>query len=139
VEPRKVRVLLVDDDPSFLEALRTTFLLDGRMQVVGEAGDGADAVRLAEELAPDVVAMDIVMPLVDGIEATKTIRASRPATRVVLVSGSIFQEQADQGLDAAREAGASAYVPKSRAVFELAEAVLSAAGAPVDTPVGAAD
>lgn len=126
----KVRVLLVDDDPTFLEALRAMFAFDERVEIVGEARDGADAVRLADELGPDVVAMDIVMPGVDGIEATKAIRTSRPDTRVVLVSGSIFQERAEQGSEVAREAGASGYVPKARAVVELADTVVAAAGSP---------
>lgn len=126
----KVRVLLVDDDPTFLEALRTMFAFDERVEIVGEARDGADAVRLADELGPDVVAMDIVMPGVDGIEATKAIRTSRPDTRIVLVSGSIFQERAEQGSEVAREAGASGYVPKARAVVELADTVVAAAGSP---------
>jgi DNA-binding NarL/FixJ family response regulator len=127
-QPPRVRVLLVDDDPTFLEALRTMFTFDERLEIVGEARDGEAAVRLAGELEPDVVAMDIVMPGVDGIEATKAIRASRPETRVVLVSGSIFQDLAEQGSDVALEAGASGYVPKARAVVELADTVVSAAG-----------
>src|SRR5215471_19088496 len=126
----KVRVLLVDDDPTFLEALRAMFAFDERVEIVGEARDGADAVRLADELGPDVVAMDIVMPGVDGIESTKAIRTSRPDTRVVLVSGSIFQERAEQGSEVAREAGASGYVPKARAVVELADTEVAAAGSP---------
>ena len=134
-EGSRVRVLLVDDDPTFLEALRTMFTFDERLEIVGEARDGEAAVRLANELQPDVVAMDIVMPGVDGIEATRAIRASRPETRVVLVSGSIFQERAEQGSEVAMEAGASGYVPKARAVVELADTVVSAAGS--SDPVGA--
>lgn len=130
----RVRVLLVDDDPTFLEALRTLLTFDERVEVVGEARDGAAAVKLADELQPDVVAMDIVMPGVDGIEATRAIRASRPNTRVVLVSGSIFQDRVEHGSEAAREAGASGYVPKARAVMELADTVVSAAGS--SDPVG---
>ena len=128
-EPR-VRVLVVDDDPTFLEALRAMLTFDERVEVVGQARDGADAVRLADQLQPDVVAMDIMMPVVDGIEATKAIRAKRPDTRVVLVSGSIFQDRAEQGTEVAREAGASGYVPKARAVVELADTVVSAAASP---------
>jgi DNA-binding NarL/FixJ family response regulator len=119
----KVRVLVADDDPAFLEALRVMLESDERLEVVGEAHDGEQAIALAAELAPDIVAMDIVMPLLDGIEATRVIRANQPECRVVLVSGSIFQEQIGKGIEAAHEVGASAYVLKSRAVLELADTV----------------
>jgi CheY-like chemotaxis protein len=80
-------------------------------------------VRQARLLAPDVVAMDIVMPGLDGIEATRLIHDGRPDCRVVLVSGSIFREQGDEGEDAARAAGAAAYVLKARAALDLADVV----------------
>jgi DNA-binding NarL/FixJ family response regulator len=129
----RVRVLVADDDPAFAEVLRTTFAHDDRFEVVGEAHDGEQAVALAKELAPDVVALDLVMPRMDGIEATKQIRAGRPECRVVLVSGSIFQERVGKGAEVARSAGASAYVLKSRAIVELADTVHAVAHAPTSS------
>jgi NarL family two-component system response regulator LiaR len=126
-EVAKVRVLVADDDPTFLEALRVMLEFDERLEIVGEAYDGERAIARAAELAPDVVVMDVVMPLMDGIEATRVIRSSQPDCRVVLISGSIFQERVGKGIEVAREAGASAYVLKSRAVLELAETVYAAA------------
>jgi DNA-binding NarL/FixJ family response regulator len=129
----KVRVLVADDDPAFVAALRAMFEFDERLELVGEAYDGEQAARLADELCADVVAMDIVMPVMDGIEATRVIHENQPDCRVVLVSGSIFQERVGKGIEIAREAGASAYVLKSRAVLELADILVSAANAPAST------
>jgi len=84
-------------------------------------------VKQAAALRPEVVAMDVVMPGLDGLEATRLIRKDQPECRVVLVSGSIFVERGDEGFEAARAAGASAYVVKSRAVLDLAEVVVSVA------------
>lgn len=126
-EVAKVRVLVADDDPTFLEALRVMLEVDERLEVVGEAPDGEQAIARTAELAPDVVVMDVVMPALDGIEAARIIRSSQPECRIVLVSGSIFQERVGKGIEVAREAGASAYVLKSRAVLELAETVYAAA------------
>lgn len=116
-------MLVVDDDPSFVEATTAILGADKRLEVVGKAFSGDEALRQARALEPDVVAMDIVMPGLDGIEATRLIHDSRPDCQVVLVSGSIFQEQADQGEDAARAAGAAAYVLKTRAALDLADVI----------------
>jgi DNA-binding NarL/FixJ family response regulator len=124
---QKVRVLVVDDDPDFVEAAKVSLAADGRIEVVGGAASGEEAVKQAAVLRPEVVAMDVVMPGLDGLEATRQIRKDQPECRVVLVSGSIFVDRGDEGFEAARAAGASAYVVKSRAVLDLAEVVISVA------------
>jgi DNA-binding NarL/FixJ family response regulator len=125
----KIRVLIVDDDPNFVEAARAMLATDQRLEVVGGANSGEEAVAKAAALHPQVVAMDVVMPGMDGLEAARKIRRSEPECGVVLVSGSIFVERDEEGLKAARAAGASAYVAKSRAVIDLADAVVSVARA----------
>ena len=126
-QEQKVRVLVVDDDPDFVEAAKVSLAADRRIEVVGGAASGDEAVRQAAALRPEVVAMDVVMPGLDGLEATRLIREDQPECQVVLVSGSIFVDRGDEGFEAARAAGASAYVVKSRAVLDLAEVVVSVA------------
>jgi len=130
----KIRVLIVDDDPNFVEAATALLAADQRLEVVGGAGHGEEAIAKAAALHPHVVAMDVVMPGMDGLEAARKIRNSEPDCRVVLVSGSIFVERDEQGLEAARAAGASAYLVKSRAVLELADTVVSVARASGEAP-----
>ena len=130
----KIRVLIVDDDPNFVEAATALLAADQRLEVVGGAGHGEEAIAKAAALHPHVVAMDVVMPGMDGLEAARMIRNSEPDCRVVLVSGSIFVERDEQGLEAARAAGASAYLVKSRAVLELADTVVSVARASGEAP-----
>jgi CheY-like chemotaxis protein len=72
------RVLVVEDDDSFAEALRELLEADGRLEVAGRARDGREGVELAESLRPDVVLMDIVLPVMDGVEATREIRRKQP-------------------------------------------------------------
>jgi len=110
-----VRVLVVDDDPRFVEAVLTWFGSDERIVVVGTAGNGEQAVSRALFLRPDVVTMDLEMPVMDGVEATRRIRAALPNTRVIVVSASEYADRARL----AREAGAVAYLSKSHAVEEL--------------------
>src|SRR5258708_35480071 len=81
-----VRVLVVDDHALFAEALMLTLGIDDRIQVVGSAGTGIEAVSLAEALHPDVVLMDVHMPSMDGIEATRHVRRVSPRSRVVIVT-----------------------------------------------------
>ena len=126
-QEQKVRVLVVDDDPDFVEAAKVSLAADRRIEVVGGAASGDEAVRQAAALRPEVVALDVAMPGLDGRVATRLIRTDQPVCRVVLVSGSIFVDRGDEGFEAARAAGASAYVVKSRAVLDLAEIVVSGA------------
>ena len=116
------RVLLVDDDDEFAEALHALLDDDERVEVVARARDGVEAVRLATELEPDVVSMDVAMPRMDGLTATKLIAQSQPQTRVIVVSGSLFDDRCDE----ARAAGAVGYVPKAKAAVALADAALAA-------------
>lgn len=81
-----IRVLLVDDRPATLAGLRMRLALEPDVQVVGEAGDGCTAVKLAETLVPDVVVMDIAMPCLDGIAATAEVRQRSPESAVVVLS-----------------------------------------------------
>ena len=97
-EHGRIRILVADDDPAFLATVRAILGFDERLELVAEAHDGGQAVKLADELLPDVVAMDVAMPGIDGIEATKLIRARRPDCRVVLVSGSIFEGRTGKDL-----------------------------------------
>ena len=97
--------------------------VDQRLEVVGLAQSGEDAVRLADELEPDIVLMDLSMPGIGGVEATKRIRAARPAARVLIVTGS----DAGQDVDAARSPGAVAYVTKDRIAAELIGAIVDVA------------
>jgi len=120
-----VSVLIADDERLFTEALEAILSTDGRIQVVGRAFDGRAAVDLARSHRPDVVLMDIAMPVMDGIDATRAIRAELPETQVVVLSGSA----ASHDVSRARTAGATAYVTKDRIAGELLRAILDAAAA----------
>ena len=121
---QRLRVLIADDHTLFAEALEAILDGDGRVRVVGRAGNGEEAVRLAADLDPDVVLMDISMPVMDGIEATAKLREQKPGTRVLILTGS----DAAADIDAARRAGAAGYVTKDRIAAELVQAILDAAG-----------
>jgi DNA-binding NarL/FixJ family response regulator len=80
-------VLLVEDDDSFAEALRDLLEADGRLEVAATARDGREGVELAETLRPDVVLMDIVLPVMDGVAATREVRRRQPTLPVVAITG----------------------------------------------------
>jgi DNA-binding NarL/FixJ family response regulator len=119
------RVLIADDHVLFAEALEALLVGDERIAVVGHARNGEEAVRLASTARPDVILMDLSMPVMDGIEATGRILEREPHARVLVLTGS----DAPQDVDAARRAGAAGYVTKDRIAAELVEAILDAAAA----------
>jgi DNA-binding NarL/FixJ family response regulator len=110
-----LRVLLVDDDPVFRELLAFVLRADVGAEIVGSAADGAKGVQLADELRPDLVVMDLLMPRMDGFEATKRIAATVPDARVLVVSSSTDPKDVER----AGKAGAAGYLPKDRAFAEL--------------------
>ena len=119
VPPRRIRVLVVDDATESRETLRRALAFDERIEVVGEAGSGREAVERTEELRPDLVLMDVTMPEGSGIEATQLITRRFPRTRVVALTA---HEDADTVRDMLR-AGATGYVVKGAPVDELIEAL----------------
>ncbi|HOC41869.1 MAG TPA: response regulator transcription factor [Thermoanaerobaculales bacterium] len=114
-----MRILLADDHKLFRDGLRTLFEQKPGIKIVGETDNGRAAVRLARELAPDVVVMDIGMPELNGMEATRQIRAELPRVKVLAVSMHADRQYVAGML----AAGASGYVLKDSAFAELAEAV----------------
>jgi NarL family two-component system response regulator LiaR len=122
-----IRVLIADDHAVVRQGLRTFLSLDAELEVVGEAGDGAEAVRLARELRPDVVLMDLLMPVMDGIAATREIRAELPDTEVVALT-SVLEDASVVG---AVRAGAIGYLLKDTKTQDLLQAVRAAAAGQV--------
>ena len=117
-----IRLMLADDHRMLREGLRRS-LSDEGFDVVGEASDGDEAVRLADSLQPDVILMDVTMPDVDGVEATRRIHQQHPGIRIVMLT-----MHADQSVIAeALRAGASGYLVKDCSTDEIADAVRMAA------------
>jgi DNA-binding NarL/FixJ family response regulator len=124
------RILLAEDDEDFSAALEAVLAADGRFSVAGRARDGRQAVELAASLDVDAVVMDIEMPDVDGVEATRRLQIERPGLPVIAISGHDYEERVLE----IRAAGAADYVRKSRVDEELADvlaALLSRDGSAV--------
>lgn len=119
----RVRVVIADDHRLFAEALEAILSTDARINVIARAADGREAVDLAREHRPDVVLMDIAMPVMDGIDATRAIRGELPSTSVIVLTGS----NATGDVSAARAAGASGYVTKDQIAGDLVRAILDSA------------
>lgn len=115
-----VRVLVVDDHALFAEALMLTLGIDDRIEVVGSASSGVEAISLAEVLRPDVVLMDVHMPSMDGIEATRRVRSISPGSRVVMVTAARSPEIAHHAL----AAGAERCLTKDTPAVRLIDAIL---------------
>jgi DNA-binding NarL/FixJ family response regulator len=118
-----VRVLLVDDQSLFREALGTLLSVRDDVAVVGEAANGDEALRQAADLGPDVVLMDLRMPVLDGIAATRRLRVEQPHIRVIALT--TFDD--DEDVFAALRAGAIGYLLKDVSSARLVEAILAAA------------
>ena len=119
---KKIRILIVDDHDVVRSGLRMLLKTSPDFSIVGEAADGEEAVRLVEKLKPDVAFMDISMPKLDGIEATKVIRQNHPDTRIIIMT---VHEDEEYALHVLR-AGASAYLLKNASKKEIFEAIRSA-------------
>ncbi len=118
-----VRVLIADDHQLFAESLGLTLNIDDRLELVGTARNGKEAIRLAQELRPDIVLMDLDMPVMDGFEATREVRRSLPNCEVVVLTASLAVEDAHR----ARSAGAAAYLTKGCFMRDLIDALLEVA------------
>ena len=116
----KIRVLIADDHRLFAETLEALLTTEDRVEVVGSARDGKEAVRLARKLRPDVILMDISMPVMDGFEATRRIRLDKGDACVLMLTGSNSRTD----VDLARKAGAAGYVTKDRIAAELIDAIV---------------
>jgi DNA-binding NarL/FixJ family response regulator len=115
-----IRVLIADDHSLFAEALQAILGTDQRFEIVALAEDGRQAVDLAESLKPDVVLMDISMPVLDGFAATQELHERSPDTSVLMLTGS----NARGDVDKARRSGAAGYVTKDRIAGELIDAIV---------------
>ncbi len=114
-----LRLVVADDNKQFCKSVRALLDKQPDLSVVGEAEDGGAAIQLVNELDPDVVIMDVVMPNVNGVKATREIASSRPRVKVIALS-----LHADKGfVEAMRIAGASGYLLKDHASTELVGAI----------------
>jgi two-component system nitrate/nitrite response regulator NarL len=112
---RSIRVLIVDDEPPFTEMVQALLEVEQGIEVVGTAPDGKEAVKLALELAPDVIIMDISMPVMNGLDATREICERNPTASVLILTGGSNIVEVDE----ARMVGAAGYLTKDRIAGEL--------------------
>jgi len=115
----KIRVLIVDDHAILREGIRALLAVHDDIEVVGEAADGREAVEKVHQLTPDVVLMDVAMPLMDGLEATRRIRKGNPKTKVLILT----QYDNKEYILSSIKVGASGFVPKRVVASELVSAI----------------
>jgi DNA-binding NarL/FixJ family response regulator len=119
---RTVRILIADDHPVVRRAVRTTLEQHSGFEVCAEAQDGAKAIEEAEKLKPDVVVLNVSMPVLSGFEAAREIKTRLPETAIVMLSSNADQRFVEE----AKKIGARAYVAKTRAAEDLVKAIETA-------------
>jgi CheY-like chemotaxis protein len=124
------RILVAEDDDDYLTAVETVLEADGRFTVAGRARNGREAVEIAGRVQIDAIVMDIEMPVLDGVEATRQLQEQQPEVPVIAISGTDYEERVLE----IRDAGAVDYVRKSRVDEDLAAALIAAIPARVVTP-----
>jgi CheY-like chemotaxis protein len=127
--PTQFRILVAEDDEAFLDAIAALLEQDGRFAVAGRAGNGLELLNLAKRLKPDAVVMDIEMPVLDGVEATRQLRERSPDLPIVAISGHDYEERVLE----IRSAGADDYVRKARLATELPRVLATALGAAAES------
>jgi DNA-binding NarL/FixJ family response regulator len=118
-ERSRWQVLIVDDSPQVRQELRTLLPLAGDIEIVAEAADGQEAIRLAQALQPDVVLMDLEMPVLDGYEATRQIKAGFPSCRVIALTVHGYEAARQKAM----EAGADIFLVKGGSIETLVQAI----------------
>ena len=122
--PEPIRLLLVDDQRLMREGLRTLLEMEPGLAVAGEAAHGQEALDAYQHLLPDVVLMDVRMPVMDGVEATRRLRQDWPAARIIILTTFDDDEYVFEGL----RAGAAGYLLKDVSIQELADAIYTVMG-----------
>ncbi len=115
----KVKILIVDDHALLRDGIRALLGVYDEIEIVGEASEGKEAIEKTRELTPDVILMDLVMPGIDGLEATRRIRKSNPAAKVLVLT----QHETKEYMQSAVKAGAAGYIPKKALGSELLTAI----------------
>jgi DNA-binding NarL/FixJ family response regulator len=130
MEAQPIRILLVDDDASFLNSLEALLTGQPGLEVVGKAASGAEALAAATRAEPDVAVIDVLMPVMDGIECAHLLQERYPKVRVILISGSIFEDRRPHP----DERGTDAYIEKSEVPERLHATILALAAEMTATP-----
>ena len=127
--PEPFRILVAEDDESALEVIAVLLEQDGRYAIAGRAPNGLEAINLAKRVKPDAVVMDIEMPVLDGVEATRQLRERWPNLPIVAISGHDYEERVLE----MRDAGAHDYVRKARLATELPRVLAAVLGAAAES------
>ena len=135
MEAQAIRILLVDDDVSFLHSLETLLTGEPGLEIVGKATSGKEALAAAARAEPDVAVIDVLMPAMSGIECAHLLQERYPKARVILISGSIFEDKRPHP----DERRTDAYLEKSEVPERLRETIVALAADRTDPPSSRAD